>query len=142
MKQLLLTTFLLCCISTYAQTNNKEQIGEVLTRQQSAWNKGDIEQFMQGYWKSDSLSFISKKGITYGWQQTLDNYKKAYPDKATMGELAFEILSIDLLSEHSAFVVGKWTLKRSPDKGDLGGHFTLLFKKIGNHWYIVSDHTS
>jgi hypothetical protein len=118
------------------------QIRQVLKMQQSAWNKGDIPEFMQSYWHSDSLMFIGKKGITRGWQNTLDNYRKSYPDQATMGELQFEIISVELFSKTTAQVIGKWNLKRNTDKGDLGGHFTLIFKKINKHWLIVSDHTS
>lgn len=118
------------------------QIRQVLTLQQAAWNAGNIDEFMQGYWHNDSLMFIGKKGITRGWQQTLDNYKKSYPDKQTMGELQFTILSVELFSSTTAQVIGQWNLKRAPEKGDIGGHFTLILKKIGKHWLIVSDHSS
>ncbi len=120
----------------------KLSITQILIKQQSAWNKGSIEKFMAPYWYSDSLRFIGKKGITYGWQNTLDNYKKSYPDTTTMGQLTFEINSIDVFSKSSAFVIGKWFLKREKGKGDLGGYFSLLFKKIKNKWFIVVDHTS
>jgi ketosteroid isomerase-like protein len=145
MKNLAFFFLLFVAVSVSAQKHilpDKQQIIQVLRMQQSAWNRGDLEEFMQGYWKSDSLSFVGKKGITRGWQATLDNYKKSYPDKATMGELVFDILSVDLLSKEAAFVVGKWELKRGSDKGNLGGHFTLLLKKIKNKWVIVNDHTS
>jgi len=105
-----------------------------------AWNKGDLETFMQPYWKNDSLMFIGKSGITYGWQHTLDNYKKGYPDKTAMGELSFTIIKTEKLSSRNFYVVGKWHLKRTI--GDVSGHFTLLFKKIGGRWLIVSDHSS
>lgn len=110
--------------------------------QQNAWNNSDIGEFMEGYWKSDSLTFIGKKGITNGWQQTFDNYKKGYPDKATMGKLQFDIIRIELFSKTSAQVLGKWELIRDADKGNVGGYFTLIFKKINKRWVIVSDHTS
>lgn len=119
-----------------------QQIQQVLHLQQTAWNSGDIPAFMEGYWKNDSLQFIGKKGITRGWQQTLDNYTKAYPDQATMGQLQFEILKLELFSKTTAQVIGKWTLIRSAEKGNVGGYFTLIFKKINNRWVIVSDHTS
>lgn len=118
------------------------KVRAVLTTQQQAWNEGRIEDFMQGYWKSDSLKFIGKKGITYGWQQTLDNYKKGYPDQSAMGQLQFEVLNIEQFSSSTIYVIGKWTLLREESKGNLGGHFTLLFKKINKQWVIVSDHTS
>lgn len=108
--------------------------------QQVAWNKGDLDEFMLSYWNSDSLKFIGKSGITYGWKSTLANYKKNYPDKSTMGELTFTIISVDELSKTGCYVIGKWNLKR--EKGDVGGYFTLLWKKIDGKWVIVIDHTS
>lgn len=130
--------------ATIAQNNISEKLAitQVLYKQQVAWNNGSIESFMMPYWHSDSLKFISKKGITYGWQNTLDNYKKSYPDTTAMGQLAFEIKSIDVFSKSSAFVIGKWFLKREKSKGDLGGYFSLIFRKIKNKWVIVVDHTS
>ena len=108
--------------------------------QQIAWNKGDIDGFMSSYWNDDSLKFIGKNGITHGWKNTLENYKKSYPDKATMGELTFTIINVDKLSDTSCYVVGKWDLKR--EKGDVGGYYTLLWKKINGKWVIVIDYTS
>lgn len=145
MKKLLLLLAMLYASISYAQKqtdSDKAMILRVLSDQQKAWNDGRIEDFMNGYWRNDSLVFIGKKGITKGWQQTLDNYKKSYPDRSTMGELVFTIVSVELLSDTSAHVVGKWHLKRDVAKGDLEGHFTLVFKKINQHWVIVSDHSS
>jgi hypothetical protein len=99
-----------------------------------------MEKFMQPYWHSDSLMFIGKSGITYGWQKTLDNYKKNYPNAAAVGKLDFTILHVKRLSDIYYSVVGKWHLARTI--GDLGGYFTLLFKKINNRWVIISDHSS
>ena len=145
MKKTLLILALFVTSFSYAQKQigaDESLIVSVLTKQQKAWNDGRIEDFMNGYWQSDSLVFIGKKGITKGWQQTLNNYKKSYPDKASMGELEFTIISVEQLSKRSAHVVGKWHLKRDATKGDLEGHFTLLFKKIQQRWVIVSDHSS
>lgn len=125
--------------SGFAQ--KKSEIMEVLNRQQENWNKGDIETFMQDYWKSDELKFIGKNGVVKGWNATLDRYLKSYPDRATMGQLKFDIKEIDFHSKKSAWVLGQWQLTR-PEKGDLGGFFTLIFKKIDGKWVIVSDHTS
>lgn len=127
-------------VFSQAGINTNKAIQEVLTKQQNAWNNADLVAFMDGYWKNDSLKFIGKNGIKYGWQVTLDNYKKSYPDKATMGKLNFEILTTDVLSNSSAMVIGKWNLTR--DIGNVGGYFTLLFKRIDNKWVIVCDHTS
>ena len=95
---------------------------------------------MQGYWQNDSLMFIGKSGITYGWQQTLNNYKKNYPDTTAMGKLNFEFIEIKRLSVNYFFVAGKWHLARTI--GNLDGAFTLLFRKINGKWLIVVDHTS
>ena len=123
-----------------AQTKDELAVRNILTQQTIAWNGGDIENFMQPYWHSDSLMFIGKSGITYGWQKTLENYKKSYPDAAAMGKLDFTILQAKRLSVMYFSVVGKWHLARTA--GDVGGYFTLLFKKIKNAWVIIQDHSS
>ncbi len=127
-------------VSASAQKNDEKTIRSLLEEQRLAWNNGDKEKFMDTYWQSDSLMFIGKSGVTYGWQNTLNNYKKGYPDTAAMGKLTFDILEVKRLSVMYFFVVGKWHLTRSI--GDVGGHFTLLFKKIKNKWVIVTDHSS
>lgn len=126
--------------SAFAQHKDEQTIRSLIEEQRLAWNIGDKEKFMQTYWQSDSLMFIGKSGITYGWQKTLDNYKKGYPDTATMGKLDFDLLEVKRLSVIYFFVVGKWHLTRSV--GNVGGHFTLLFKKVKNKWVIVADHSS
>jgi ketosteroid isomerase-like protein len=123
-----------------AQSNDENAIRNSLAQQTLAWNGGDIEKFMETYWHSDSLMFIGKSGITYGWQKTLDNYKKNYPDANAMGKLDFTIIQVKKLSVLYYSVVGKWHLARTA--GDLNGCFTLLFKKIKNVWVIISDHSS
>jgi ketosteroid isomerase-like protein len=111
-----------------------------LSSQNEAWNRGNIDGFMVGYWNNDSLLFIGKSGLKYGYQTTLNNYKKSYPDQASMGELKFDLYKINVLDKENAFVVGKWFLKRTI--GDVGGHFTLLLRKIKGQWTIVADHSS
>ena len=123
-----------------AQSNDEAFIRNAMTEQTTAWNQGNLERFMETYWHSDSLMFIGKSGPTYGWKNTLANYKKGYPDTAAMGKLNFELISVKRLSEQYYSVVGKWHLKRSI--GDVGGAFTLLFKKIKKKWVIVQDHSS
>ena|ERR1700744_5176831 len=125
-----------CCC--YAQ--DSQAILNVLETQRQAWNRGDVEGFMQGYWKSDSLLFVGSTAPTRGWQATLDRYKKSYPDKAAMGTLIFTILKVDLLDSTNAFMLGGWSLKREKDTP--GGYFTLWFRKINGEWKIVVDHTS
>ncbi len=124
-----------------SQTIEEDQIRAVLNKQVQSWNCGDLKGFMKGYWESDSLMFIGKKGITYGYEQTLANYRKSYPDMDQMGELQFDLIKIDLISPGAAVVIGKWSLKREK-AGDFSGYFTLLLKKINGQWLIVSDHSS
>jgi ketosteroid isomerase-like protein len=143
MKHLLVLCFLaiaLTAATAQDPAKSKKAIMAVLHAQETAWNAGDIEGFMQGYWQSDSLKFIGSNGLNYGWSQTLDNYRKHYPDVAAMGKLSFSILSIDITSPKSAFVVGKWHLAREHDEPQ--GYFTLLWKLIKGKWVIVADHTS
>jgi hypothetical protein len=115
-------------------------IQELMKAQEAAWNFGNLELFMKPYWNSDSLCFIGKKGLNKGWQNTLDNYKKSYPDKDAMGRLAFDNLEFELLDDQHAFVIGRWTLYRSQDT--LGGHYSLIWKKINSKWVIIADHSS
>jgi ketosteroid isomerase-like protein len=139
MKKFILSILLL--LSSYLGfSQDKQAITKLMNDQQIAWSKGDMEGFMQGYWKSDSLMFIGKRGPTYGWQQTLDNFKKSYPDKAAMGKLTFRIDKVELLGARDAFVMGAWSLAREKDTP--GGYFTLWFRKINGEWKIICDHTS
>lgn len=126
-------------ISCNSGNNDIIKIKEVMNRQETAWNNGDIEGFMDGYWKSDSLMFIGKNGIKYGWQTTLDNYKNSYPDKESMGKLHFEILKLEI-ENSTAYMLGKWKLVREEDEPN--GYFTLYWKKIDKKWLITIDHTS
>lgn len=137
---LFFVTFSLLSLTSFSQSKDETAIRQILQTQQNAWNTGQLPQFMNGYWPNDSLMFIGKSGITYGYQKTLDNYIKGYPDTAAMGKLHFDILEMKNLSPEYYFVVGKWFLKRSI--GDIGGHFTLLFRKIKGQWLIVADHSS
>lgn len=140
MKPSLLLILMFYSLMCIAQSRNETSVRMVFEKQLQAWNNGDIDAFMEGYWKSDSLRFIGKNGITYGWQNTMNNYKKGYASKAAMGQLKFDILRIEKLSSRYYNVIGKWHLTRTI--GDVGGHFTLLFKKINGKWLIAQDHTS
>lgn len=141
-KLCLITILALLSMSSYSQKeeNVKEIITQNMHEQELAWNKGDLEGFMSAYSKSDSLKFIGKNGITYGWQNILDNYKKSYPDKAAMGTLDFIITSIDQPCAGAAIVIGKWHLKK--EKGDVSGYFTLVWRRTETRWVITMDHTS
>lgn len=136
---LLLLLFLLP-VTLFAQNKDEQAIRTVLDEQIKGWNSGNLEQYMQGYWHSDSLMFIGKNGVAYGWKTTLENYKKGYPDTTSMGKLEFSLIMLKPLSKEYYWVLGKWHLKRSI--GDLEGHFTLLFRKIQGEWKIVADHSS
>ncbi len=140
MKNILLFLFLLFASVAYAQSAAEKTIRSIMADQERAWNRADLEGFMDGYWRSDSLRFIGSRGLTYGWQQTLDNYKKSYPGPEAMGQLKFTILSVEILSKRSAYVIGKWELTR--EAGNLSGHYTLLWKKMKGKWVIVADHSS
>jgi ketosteroid isomerase-like protein len=140
MKKIILLPSLLFSLVAFSQSSDELSIRKVLDDQVKAWNIGDIEGFMQGYWKNDSLMFIGKGGINWGWQKTLENYKKGYPDSIAMGKLSFDIIVIKKLSSEFYYVVGKWVLKRSI--GDLSGHYNLLFRKINGLWLIIADHSS
>jgi hypothetical protein len=127
-------------LSTYSQSTDVNKILAILDRQTAAWNKGDIENFMVGYWENDSLMYIGKGGVTYGYGNTIKRYKENYSDTARMGKLKFTILHVNKISRKAYFVVGKWHLTRSI--GDVGGHYTLLFRKIKGEWVVVADHSS
>jgi hypothetical protein len=136
---LLLLSFI--ALGSMAQVNKDEKaILNLLNNQTVAWNKGNIDEFMMGYWNNDSLMFIGKSGVTYGYKNTLNNYKKNYSDSAQMGKLFFEIMSVKKISPEYYWVLGKWFLKRSV--GNAGGHYTLLFRKIKGKWMIIADHSS
>lgn len=118
----------------------EKKIMDVMKQQETCWNVGDIDCFMEGYWKSDQLRFMGKNGVTYGWQNTLERYKKTYPDRSAMGQLTFDIISLEMLDKDKALMVGKWHLARSKD--ELEGHFSLIWQKIEQKWVIVFDHSS
>lgn len=125
----------------YSLVSEEEAIiKDKLQNQAECWNKGDIECFMEDYWQSENLIFIGKSGVTYGWNNTRDNYKKRYPTPKEMGELQFEIVELNKLDNKHFFMVGKWHLKR--EVGNLSGHFSLVWKKIKGDWVIISDHSS
>lgn len=137
---LLASVLILVSNLVQAQTKTEKEILRVIELQKECWNSGNIYCFMHFYHKSDSLKFVGKSGVTYGWDNTLNNYLKSYPDTATMGKLEFTILHMERMSAHKYLVTGKWNLTRS--KGNVGGYFTLVFRKIEGRWHIVYDHTS
>ena len=123
-----------------AAASDESAIREVLARQQEAWNRGDVDAFMQGYERSEALVFTSGGVIHRGWEATLARYRKSYPDRAAMGRLRFSDLEIRLLGGSAAAVLGRWELQRAGDRPH--GIFTLVFRKTSGGWKIVHDHTS
>ena len=115
-------------------------IDEVLKAQQAAWNRGDVDAFLVGYWRSPELTFSGGNGVSRGWDGVLARYKKSYPNHAAMGQLEFSDLEFRFLGPEAALVLGQWHLKR--ESGDIGGVFTLVWQKFPDGWKIIHDHTS
>ncbi len=126
--------------SASRQAKISVDIRKVMNDQSTAWNNGDIDGFMAGYWKSDKLTFISGTEVTRGWQPTLDRYKKSYDSRAKMGVLKFSDLEFFILSKNAVVVLGSWELTREKDNPK--GKFTLTFRKFKEGWRITMDHTS
>jgi hypothetical protein len=141
MKSLfILSVAMMFALAVAAQKNDEQEIRNLLSKQVIAWNEGKPEGFMKGYWENDSLVFIGKNGPTYGYQSTLERYKKSYPDATAMGKLTSTVVSMKRLSKDYYFVIGKWALERKA--GNLSGSYTLLFQKIKGSWVIICDHSS
>ena len=121
--------------------DDKDAITKTLNQQVEDWNEGHIDKFMTAYWESDSLMFVGKNGITYGYKATHENYLKRYPDRAAMGKLKFDFLNFSFPEPNVAFLVGKFHLTR-PEVGDISGFYTLLWRKINGKWVIICDHTT
>lgn len=145
---LLITLLFTSCISVKADINSTAEestdyelaeasIRLVLEKQVTAWNKHDLEGFMDGYWKSDQLKFYGASGLTLGWDQTLANYKKRYPTKRESGTLNFVINDISIIEGNNYWVMGEYHLKR--EIGDAEGIFIIIFKQINGEWKIVAD---
>ena len=126
--------------TTAPKSHYAKEVRAVLERQQAAWNRGDIDAFMEGYWKSDQLRFASGNTVTKGWRATLERYRKRYDSREKMGRLSFSGLDIRMLSANAALVFGRWKIERA--EGAPSGLFTLLFRKADGRWVIVHDHTS
>ena len=147
---LLITTIIYSCTNVRADANSnishikpvdlptaKDEIIKVMKAQEIAWSNGDLEGFMQGYWKNENLKFYGSNGLTKGWQNTLDNYKLSYPTKAEIGTLNFVVSDISKIENDNYWVMGEYHLKR--DVGDANGVFMIIFKRINGEWKIVAD---
>ena len=138
------TIFIFLVATVFAQNTlsekEKNNINSLLNKQVEAWNKENLEKFMETYWRNEKLVFVGSRGPTYGWQATLDSYKRGYPDKAAMGKLAFKILELSKIDRNTVFLIGRFEVTR--EARDLSGHFTLVLQKIDGNWKIISDHSS
>jgi hypothetical protein len=134
---------MLSIFNSYSQSNeeaDKKAIEKVLKKQRLAWSDNDLEEFMEGYWKSDSLKFYGANGITYGWENTLKRYQSAYPTKDHTGKLNFKINAISKITDGAYYVLGEYHLKR--EVGNADGIFMIIFKKINGNWKIIADTSS
>ena len=120
--------------------SGEAQIRAILDLQTAAWNRGDLDTFMTGYWKSPETEFVGASGLTRGWQAVLDRYRRNYPDGKAMGRLTFSNLEVHLVCPDAAFVIGEFQLEREKDRP--AGIFTLNFRKFTEGWRIVADHTT
>jgi len=130
----------LVCAASEQPPNSAAEIQSVLTTQQDAWNRGDIDAFMNGYARSASTVFVSEDEVGRGWETVRDRYRVKYSDRAKMGTLSFSEIEVTMLSSDAAVVLGRWKLKRAKDEPH--GRFTLIFKRLPEGWRIVHDHTS
>jgi uncharacterized protein (TIGR02246 family) len=120
---------------------SRRAIEQLLREQQQAWNRGDIEKFVDGYWRSPELTFSGSSGVQRGWDAVLARYRRSYPDRAAMGQLDFTDLEFRFLAPDAALVLGRWHLSRPPNN-DAGGVFSLVLQKFPEGWRIIHDHTS
>ncbi len=127
-------------VTTVNYQTGKQEITTMMMQQAKDWSNGDLEAFMQGYIKSDSLKFVGSSGLTYGWQQTLDNYKKGYPTKDHTGTLTFKLRDFDQLANDVFLVIGEFHLQRKV--GNANGMFSIILKRINGEWKIIADHSS
>jgi len=137
---LVLSTTTLCVAQNRQDSKSIAAIRAVLDAQATAWNRGDLESYMDGYARSTDTVFVSGDRVTRGWQTVLERYRKAYDSRDKMGVLTFSDVEITMLSKDAAIVLGRWHLQRSKDEPH--GRFTLVFRKTNAGWKIVHDHTS
>jgi len=135
---------IVCSVAT-AQTQKKvpsdqASIEGILSTQQKAWNEGNVEEFMKGYWHSEELTFSGSNGVSRGFEAVRERYHRNYPDRQTMGKLDFSGLEFHFLGKDGALILGRWHLTR--EKGDVGGVFSLVFQRFPEGWKIIHDHTS
>ena len=143
MKSSIYLLSILACFVLPVSAQKPQAVADILgvmDAQVAAWNRGDVDGFMKGYWNSEKLVFVSGDNVTRGWQPTLDRYKKNYDSKEKMGKLEFREVEVNVLSPDAAVVLGSWNLTREKDNPH--GKFTLIFRKLSEGWRIIMDHTS
>jgi len=130
----------LIAFSCHVNDNSQQEISNVLKNQTDEWNKGNVDGFMQGYWNSKELRFITKRGIKFGYDSVSNGYKRSYNTKEKMGELTFSKLQFfDLNGKDLKQVFGMWKVSKINETDS--GNFSLIFKQIDGHWKIIIDHT-
>jgi len=144
MRCLLLLPLLLVLVACQSSDQAETEIRAVMQAAEDGWNAGDLEQYMGCYWRSEELRFAGGDKVDTGWEKVLANYQKSYPDRATMGRLAFTELDVSVLAEDAAVVFGRWRLTREGEEAAEAprGVFTLVMRKTDGAWRIVHDHTS
>ena len=131
---------LIFAYSAFLTFGQEDEIRKMMQEQIDCWNKGDLECFMNTYLRSDELVFVGRDGPKYGWEVTLNNYKKNYPNQDEMGQLSFNLLKFISLGKNHQLVIGRWSLNRKSDSPS--GHFSVVFRKIDGEWKIIADHSS
>ena len=126
--------------SVFATPDPNAEILAVLNAQVAAWNRGDIDGFMDGYVRSDKLEFVSGGKITRGWQTVRDRYHRKYDSREKMGRLTFSEIKVESLNANNAVVTGRWSLRRKTDRPH--GSFVLVFRRTPTGWRIAHDETS
>ena len=145
MKKLIFKTFILLSIiflNSCNSVNNCDEIHELMREQEKSWNMGNIDDYMEKYWDNDSLIFIGKSGINYGWKKTISNYKKSYRNKNEMGRLEFENIFCKPINKTTHLITGKWNIFRSDSLRNIDGYYSLIWVKKNKVWKIIYDHTS
>ena len=125
-------------LGIYYSAKEEKEILNVMDNQVKEWNAGSLEGYMSGFWNSDSLRMVSKVGIQYGWNLTLDMYKRSIKSKDQMGTLHLRAEALDFLNKNVVFIIGRWEVE---NKEKVGGHYTQIWKKLNGKWVITVDHT-
>jgi ketosteroid isomerase-like protein len=118
----------------------KKAILAIIQKQEEDWNRKSLDAFLEAYWNSDTLRYVTNRGVTYGFEKVAEIFRRNFPDTASMGKIDFDVIHVELITENDAMVTGKFLQK--VDKKFRGGYFTFLFRRLKGKWKIVADHTS